>query len=51
MSVSVSLSLTLGQGCQVWPFRGQKNNLASLFKIGWPRVVENLLSSWPFLCL
>ena len=36
------------QSCQVWPFRGQKANLA-LFKIGWPRnFFYNLLSSWPY---
>ena len=35
------------QSCQVWPFRGQKTNLA-FFKISWPRIFYNLLSSWPY---
>ena len=37
----------LHQGCQVWPFQGQKKLV--FFLIGWPRNFLELLSSWPFL--
>ena len=35
------------QSCQVWPFRGQKANVAFLKKFVGLEICDNLLSSWP----
>ena len=44
-----SVSSVPNQGCQVWPFRGQKTKFGILEKLVRFEMFENLFSSWPFL--